>query len=109
MELFMDYIKGIGTSKRAYFKVLENNFPTWLNEYINTKEMLRLQYVSASCGKIHSKMFNMKIDYMVAFNSFQKQQIIGKYGLDGGRTQKVIDSSFMGYLDKYMPVKESSK
>ena len=63
MELFMDYIKGICTSKRAYFKVLENNFPTWLNEYINTKEMLRLQYVSASCGKIHSKMFNMKIDY----------------------------------------------
>lgn len=51
----------------------------------------------------------MKIDYMVAFNSFQKQQIIGKYGLDGGRTQKVIDSSFMGYLDKYMPMDDEQK
>ena len=46
----------------------------------------------------------MKIDYEVAFSSIQKQQILDKYGLDGGRTQKVIDSAFMGYLDKYMPV-----
>lgn len=45
----------------------------------------------------------MKLDYMVAFSGIQKQQIIDKYGLEGGRTQKVIDSSFMGYVDKYMP------
>ncbi len=46
----------------------------------------------------------MKVDYMVAFSDIQKQQIIDKYGLDGGRTQKVIDSVFMGYMDKYMPM-----
>lgn len=46
----------------------------------------------------------MKIDYMVAFSNIQKQQILDKYGLDGGRTQKVIDSAFMGYMDKYMPM-----
>lgn len=46
----------------------------------------------------------MKIDYMVAFSDIQKQQIIDKYGLDGGRTQKTIDSAFMGYMDKYMPM-----
>ncbi len=46
----------------------------------------------------------MKVDYMVAFSSIQKQQIIDKYGLDGGRTQKVVDSAFMGYMDKYMPM-----
>ena len=45
----------------------------------------------------------MKFEYEVAFSNFQKQQILDEYGLDGGRTQKVIDSSFMGYLDKYMP------
>lgn len=48
----------------------------------------------------------MKVDYMFAFSGIQKQQIIDKYGLDGGRTQKVIDSTFMGYLDKYMPMDE---
>lgn len=46
----------------------------------------------------------MKFDYMVGFSGIQKQQIIDKYGLDNGRTQKVIDSSFMGYMDKYMPM-----
>lgn len=45
----------------------------------------------------------MKIDYIVAFSGIQKQQIIDKYGLDGGRTQKTIDSQFMAYLDDYMP------
>ena len=47
----------------------------------------------------------MKIDYMVAFSGPQKQEILDKFGTDiGGRTQKVIDSSFMGYVDKYMPM-----
>lgn len=46
----------------------------------------------------------MKVNYEVAFNNIQKQQIIDKYGLDNGRTQKVIDSSFMGCMDKYMPM-----
>lgn len=46
----------------------------------------------------------MKVDYMVAFSNIQRQQILDKYGLDGGRTQKVIDSQFMAYLDDYMPM-----
>ena len=46
----------------------------------------------------------MKVDYVVAFSDIQKQQIVDKYGLDRGRTQKAIDSAFMGYVDKYMPM-----
>lgn len=45
----------------------------------------------------------MKVDYKVAFSDIQKQQILDKYGLENGRTQKVIDSAFMGYMDPYMP------
>lgn len=41
--------------------------------------------------------------YMVGFSGVQKKQLLDKFGLDGGRTQKVIDSTFIGYLDKYMP------
>ena len=41
---------------------------------------------------------------IVAFTGVEKQKIVNEFGLDGGRTQKVIDSSFMGYLDKYMPM-----
>lgn len=47
------------------------------------------------------------MDYIIAFNSIQKQQIIDKYGLDGGRTQKVIDSAFIGYLEPYVPMDEN--
>lgn len=46
----------------------------------------------------------MKIDYIVAFDGIQKQQILDKYGLDNGRTQKVIDSAFTGYLEPYVPM-----
>ena len=49
----------------------------------------------------------MKLDYIKAFTGIQKQQIIDKYGLENGRTQRVIDSAFMGYLDKYMPMDSS--
>ena len=45
----------------------------------------------------------MKIDYIIGFTGIQKQDIINTYGLDGGRTQKTIDSVYMSYLDKYMP------
>ena len=45
----------------------------------------------------------MNVDYEIAFTNFQKKQILDKYGLDGGRTQKTIDSAFMGYMDKFMP------
>lgn len=46
----------------------------------------------------------MKVDYIVAFSPTQKQQILDRFGLNvGGRTQKVVDTVFMSYLDKYMP------
>lgn len=41
---------------------------------------------------------------IVAFSVPQKEEIIEHFGLDvGGRTQKVIDSQFMAYLEPYMP------
>ena len=46
----------------------------------------------------------MRIDCIIALSNVQKQQILDKYGLEGGRTQKIIDVAFMGYLDKYMPM-----
>lgn len=46
----------------------------------------------------------MKIDYTVSFSSIQKQQILDKYGLDGGRTQKVIDEAFKSFMVHYMPM-----
>lgn len=41
--------------------------------------------------------------YMVGLSGVQKKQLLDKFGLDDGRTQKVIDSAFMGYMEPYMP------
>ncbi len=48
----------------------------------------------------------MKVDYMVAFSGIQKQEIVDKYGLDGGRTQKVIDNAFKSFMLPYMPMQD---
>ena len=44
---------------KKYFNMLEKNFPEFLNDYINTKEMQRLGYVSVSCGTIYSKLYDL--------------------------------------------------
>ena len=56
---------------KEYFKVLEPEFPEWLNEYINTKELLSQQYISVTCGTIYSDLFESKfffssLDHSVA-------------------------------------------
>lgn len=59
----MDYISTINESVKEYFKILEPEFPEWLNEYINTKELLKQQYISVTCGTIYSDLFASRIFY----------------------------------------------
>lgn len=35
------YYDNLNKDIKEYFKILEPNFPEWLNEYINTKELKR--------------------------------------------------------------------
>ena len=56
----MNYIETINKETRKYFNILSPVYPEWLNDYINTKEMLHQQYISVSCGKVYSKLFNIK-------------------------------------------------
>ena len=54
----MSYINNLNKRIKEYFSILEPEFPEWLNEYINTKEMLFQQYTSITCGTIYSKIFD---------------------------------------------------
>ena len=36
-----NYMESINKELKEYFNMLESNFLTWLNDYINTKEMLK--------------------------------------------------------------------
>lgn len=57
----MKYIDSVDKRVLDYFNVLEPNFPEWLNDYIETKELLKQRYISVTCGKIYSNLF--EIDY----------------------------------------------
>ena len=50
----MNYIDSVNFRIKEYFNVLEPKYPSWLNDYINTKEMLHQQYISITCGTIYS-------------------------------------------------------
>ena len=62
----MKYIDSVDKRVLDYFNVLEPNFPEWLNDYIETKELLKQRYISVTCGKIYSNLF--EIDFF--FSSF---------------------------------------
>ena len=51
------YYDNVSKEIKDYFKILEPDFPEWLNEYIDTKELLSQQYISVTCGTIYSDLF----------------------------------------------------
>ena len=55
----MKYIDTVNNDVKKYFALLEPDFPEWLNEYIDTKEMLQQQYISMTCGNIYTKLFSL--------------------------------------------------
>lgn len=51
------YYDNVNQEIKDYFKILEPDFPEWLNEYIDTKELLSQQFISVTCGTIYSNLF----------------------------------------------------
>ena len=86
-----NYYDNVNKKIKQYFKILEPDFPEWLNEYINTKELLHQQYISVTCGTIYSKLFESdfffsSLDHSVAvaliiwhFTHDKKQTLSGLF------------------------------
>lgn len=53
-----NYLDTLNEEVKKYFKILSNEFPEFLNDYINTPEMQKQNGISVSCGTIYSKMYN---------------------------------------------------
>jgi hypothetical protein len=85
------YYANANNEIKDYFKILEPHFPEWLNEYIDTKELLSQQYISVTCGTIYSDLFESKfffssLDHSVAvaliiwhFTHNKKQTLSGLF------------------------------
>ena len=69
-----------------YFQMLEKDYPIWLNEYINTKEMLKQQYISVTCGTIYSNLFESLFFYSSLDHSIAVALIVWHFTHDKKQT-----------------------
>jgi hypothetical protein len=52
------YLENLDETIQKYFKILSDEFPEYLYDYINTPEMQKQAGISVSSGTIYSKMYN---------------------------------------------------
>lgn len=87
----MNYLENVDKRIIEYFNILEPKFPDWLNDYINTQELLSQRYISITCGTIYSNLFESEfffssLDHSVAvaliiwhFTHDKKQTLAGLF------------------------------
>ena len=80
------YYDNISEEIKKYFKVLEPNFPEWLNEYIDTKELLIQQYISITCGTIYSDLFETNFFFSTLDHSVAVALIVWHFTHDKKQT-----------------------
>ena len=82
----MNYLNEIDKRIIEYLKILEPNFPEWLIEYINTKELLKQRYISITCGTIYSDLFESKYFFSSLDHSIAVALIIWHFTHDKKQT-----------------------
>ena len=80
------YYDNVSKVIKDYFKILEPDFPEWLNEYIDTKELLSQQYISVTCGTIYSDLFESNFFFSSLDHSVAVALIIWHFTHDKKQT-----------------------
>ena len=80
------YYQSLDNEIKDYFKVLEPDFPDWLNEYIDTKELLFQKNISVTCGTIYSTLFESKFFFSSLDHSVAVALIIWHFTHDKKQT-----------------------
>ncbi len=70
---------------KEYFSILSPDYPEWLNDYIETNRMQKQQYISVTCGKVYSKLFDYD-DYSSLDHSIAVALIIWNFTHDKRQT-----------------------
>jgi hypothetical protein len=81
----MSYIDTVDNKIRKCFSIFEPNFPEWLNEYIETDAMQKQQYISVTCGKVYSNLFDIG-DYNSLDHSIGVALIVWHFTHDKAQT-----------------------
>lgn len=82
----MNYLSKIDERIKEYFNILEPEFPEWLEEYINTKELLAQQYISVTCGTIYTDLFESSFFYSSLDHSIAVALIVWHFTHDKKQT-----------------------
>lgn len=69
-----------------YFNILEPDFPEWLYDYIKTKELLKQQYISITCGTIYTDLFESSYFFSSLDHSIAVALIIWHFTHDKKQT-----------------------
>lgn len=74
-----------------FYKILSEDYPEWLDEYINTHELQTQKHISVTCGKIYTNLFSgmdyySSLDHSIAvaliiwhFTHDKKQTLAGLF------------------------------
>lgn len=82
----MSYLDEISNRIKEYFNILEPKFPEWLNEYINTKELLKLASISVTCGTIYSDLYESNFFFSTLDHSVAVALIVWHFTHDKKQT-----------------------
>ena len=82
----MKYLNKVHPRIKEYFAVLEPDYPEWLTEYIETKELLSQQYISMTCGTIYSDLFESHFFYSSLDHSIGVALIVWHFTHDKKQT-----------------------
>ena len=71
---------------KEYLKILSNEIPDFLNDYINTPQMQKLAGISVSCGTYYTKLFDKMVWYSSLEHSIAVSLIVWNFTKDKKQT-----------------------
>ncbi len=82
----MKYLESLNQEVKDYFSILSKDFPKWLLDYIDTKEMQRISKIAQGCGTDYTKVFNVRYFYSNLDHSVGVALIIWNFTHDKTQT-----------------------
>jgi len=80
------YIENIDPILKDYYKILSEDFPDFLLEYIDTPRMMKQDRISCSCGTYYSKIHDIKLWYSSLQHSIAVALVIWHFTHDKKQT-----------------------
>lgn len=81
-----NYFQNLNKTIKEYFKILSNEIPEFLYDYINTPEMQRIGKIGCGCGTDYTKIFNNKFFYSNLEHSIGVALIVWNFTKDKKQT-----------------------